>query len=196
MSVFKVNLNNTIQGNLDINPKTNSEFTVSSENPSIQRTIYVTGPNRIYRKLMDGDVFTDCNYWKKFAYPQMELGQAFIEIVEDDGSIYSPVPEENNFPTVYSLTVTDGSEYGDNLVDIVGDYGSPANFVQIANASGGGDVQVKLNGLAGAIFTLLAGDTQVFNYGDLAVTSLDFANSSGQDANVQVIASVQSKCLS
>jgi hypothetical protein len=57
-------------------------------------------------------------------------------------------------------------------------------------------VQVKLNGLAGAIFTLLTGDTQVFNYGDLAVTSLDFANSSGTAATIQVIASVKSACTS
>lgn len=192
MSVFRVNLNNTVQGRLDIDPATGAEF-----DPSIQRTIYVTGPNRIYRKLTDGEQFTDCNYWKKFAYPQVGYDQAFIEVVTDDGSIYSDIPEENNFPTVYDRTVADGSTYaGANLIDIVGDYGAAANFVQITNQAGGGDVQVKLNGLAGAIFTLLTGDTQVFNYGDLAVTSLDFANSSGTAATIQVIASVKSGCLS
>lgn len=192
MSVFKVKLNNEVQGNLDLNPSTTAEFVTS-----IQRTIYVTGPNRIYRKLTDGEQFTDCNYWKRFAYPQMPKEQAFIEVVTDDGSIYSDVPEENNFPTVYSFTVSDGSAFGDNVADIVGDYGYPANFVQINSVNpSGGDVRVKLNGLAGAIFDLKAGDTQVFNYGDLAVTKLNFDNSSGSDQDIQIIVSVKSVCNS
>ena len=62
--------------------------------------------------------------------------------------------------------------------------------------TGGGDIRVKLNGLTGAIFDLNSGDTQVFNYGDLAVTKLNFDNSSGSDADVQVIVSVKSNCNS
>jgi hypothetical protein len=191
MSVFRVKLNNAQQGVLDLNPQTTLEF-----DTSIQRTVFVTGPKRIYRKLVDGETFTDCNYWKKFAYPQLPYDQAFIEVVTDDGSIYSEVEEENNYPKVYSLTVSDGSAFEDNVCDIIGDTGSTSNFVQIANKTGGGDVRVKLNGLAGAIFDLYAGDTQVFNYGDLAVTKLNFDNSSGTEAEIQVIVSVKSACLS
>lgn len=191
MSVFRVKLNNSAQGALDINPSTLLEFS-----SSIQRTIFVTGPKRIYRKLFDGDTFTDCNYWKKFAYPQVPYDQAFIEVITDDGSIYSEVEEENNYPQVYTLTVLDGSAFAANVCDIIGDTGAAANFVQINNASGGGDVRVKLNGLAGAIFDLNAGDTQVFNYGDLAVTKLNFDNDSGSDADIQVIVSIKSTCQS
>jgi hypothetical protein len=191
MSVFRVKLNNSAQGALDINPSTLLEFSTS-----IQRTIFVTGPKRIYRKLTDGDTFTDCNYWKKFAYPQVPYDQAFIEVVTDDGSVYSEVEEENNYPQVYNLTVLDGSAFAANVCDIIGDTGAAANFVQINNTAGGGDVRVKLNGLAGAIFDLNAGDTQVFNYGDLAVTKLNFDNNSGSDADVQVIVSIKSVCQS
>ena len=191
MSVFRVKLNNSAQGALDINPSTLLGFS-----SSIQRTIFVTGPKRIYRKLFDGDTFTDCNYWKKFAYPQVPYDQAFIEVITDDGSIYSEVEEENNYPQVYTLTVLDGSAFAANVCDIIGDTGAAANFVQINNASGGGDVRVKLNGLAGAIFDLNAGDTQVFNYGDLAVTKLNFDNDSGSDADIQVIVSIKSTCQS
>jgi hypothetical protein len=192
MSVFRVNLNNSVQGTLDLNPATAAEFVTS-----VQRTVYVTGPNKIYRKLADGDTFTDCNYWKKFAYPQVPYDQAFIEVVTDDGSIYSDIPEENNFPTVYSLSVNDGTAFAANEADIVGDYGYPANFVQINSTdASGGDIRVKLNGLAGAIFDLKAGDTQVFNYGDLAVTKLNFDNDSGSDQTVQIIVSVKSVCTS
>jgi hypothetical protein len=191
MSVFRVKLNNSAQGALDINPSTLLEFSTS-----IQRTIFVTGPKRIYCKLTDGDTFTDCNYWKKFAYPQVPYDQAFIEVVTDDGSVYSEVEEENNYPKVYTLTVLDGSAFAANVCDIIGDTGAAANFVQINNTAGGGDVRVKLNGLAGAIFDLNAGDTQVFNYGDLAVTKLNFDNNSGSDADVQVIVSIKSVCQS
>ena len=173
MSVFRVKLNNAAQGALDINPSTLLEF-----NTSIQRTIYVTGPKRIYRKLLDGETFTDCSYWKKFAYPQVPYDQAFIEVVSDDGSIHSEIEEENNYPMVYNITVNDGSAFDDNVADIVSDTGAAANFVQITNATGGGDVRVKLNGMTGAIFDLYSGDTQVFNYGDLAVTKLNFDNNS------------------
>lgn len=191
MSVFRVKLNNSAQGKLDIDPSTLLEFSTS-----IQRTIFVTGPKRIYRKLTDGETFTDCNYWKKFAYPQVPYEQAFIEVVTDDGSIYSENDEENNYPMVYDLTVNDGSAFAANEADIVGDTGAAANFVQITNVAGGGDIRVKLNGMAGAIFDLAAGDTQVFNYGDLAVTKLNFDNSSGTNATVQVIVSVKSGCQS
>jgi hypothetical protein len=192
MSVFTVKLNNSTQGGLDMNPQSLGQFTTS-----VQRTIFVTGPKRIYRKLFDGETFTDCNYWKKFAVPNLPADQAFIEVTTDDGSIYSEVDEENNYPKVYSLTVDDGSDFVDNVCDIVGDTGSTANFVQINSTnSSGGDVRVKLNGMAGAIFDLKAGDTQVFNYGDLAVTKLAFDNSSGTDAEIQVIVSVKSSCLS
>jgi hypothetical protein len=182
MSVFRVKLNNNVQGNMD----------VMVDSTSIQRTIFVNGPKKIYRKLKDGDTFTDCNYWKRFAYPQIAEDQAFIEVVSDDGSIYSDVEQENNFPNVYAFTATDGSGFDDNVADIVGDYGAPAYFVQITNKMGGGDIRVKLNGLAGAVFDLLAGDTQVFNYGDLAVTKIQFENSSGASADIQVLVSVQS----
>lgn len=191
MSVFRVKLNNSAQGKLDIDPSTLAEFSTS-----IQRTIFVTGPKRIYRKLTDGETFTDCNYWKKFAYPQVPYEQAFIEVVTDDGSIYSDNDEENNYPMVYDFTVNDGSAFAANEADIVGDTGSAANFVQITNVAGGGDIRVKLNGMTGAIFDLAAGDTQVFNYGDLAVTKLNFDNSSGTNATVQVIVAVKSGCQS
>lgn len=91
MSEFKVKLNNSKQGMMDVNPATQAQFSIS-----VQRTIFVQGPQKI-PKTFDGEQFVDCNYWKKFAYPQIEQEQAFIEVVSDDGSIYSENPAENNF---------------------------------------------------------------------------------------------------
>jgi hypothetical protein len=204
MSVFKVALNSIAQGYMDLNPATATSISAldhsqlgAGMNPSIQRTIYVSGPNNTYRNLKDGEQFTDCNYWKRFAYPQVSLADAFIEVVSDDGSVYSDVSDENTYPKVYDLTVTNGSTYGDNIVDILGDTGGFAVFVQIAN-QGATAVKVRLNGTANAIFDLGSGETQVFNHGDLSVTKLEFANtvSGGSDTEVQVLVSVRSVCNS
>jgi len=204
MSVFKVALNSIAQGYMDLNPATATSISAldhsqlgAGMNPSIQRTIYVSGPNRTYRNLKDGEQFTDCNYWKRFAYPQVPLADAFIEVVSDDGSVYSDVSEENTYAKVYDLSVLNGSGYTDNVVDILGDTGGFAVFVQIAN-QGGTAVKVRLNGTANAIFDLGAGETQVFNHGDLSVTKLEFANtvSGGGDTTVQVLVSVKSVCNS
>jgi hypothetical protein len=204
MSVFKVALNNIAQGNMDLDPSTATPYSAAlygnlgaEMNPSIQRTVYVAGPNRTWRKMKDGDQFTDCNYWKRFAYPQVPLDQAFIQVVTDDGSVYSDISEENTYPTVYDLSVTNGSTYTDNVVDILTDTGGFAVFVQIAN-QGSTAVKVRLNGVATAIFDLGAGETQVFNHGDLSITKLEFANtvSGGSTTAVQVLASVKSSCNS
>lgn len=190
MSVFRVKLSNAKQGYLDINPATGLPMTTS-----IQRTIYVAGPKNINRKLADGETFTDCNYWKKFAYPQLSLDEAFIEVVTDDGSVYSDVEEENTYPLVSDVTVTHGTTYTSdgNTVDFLGDNGSSATFVQIAN-NGSTAVKVKLNGSSTAIFDLGGGETQVFNNGDLQITKLQFSNtlSGGSTATVQVLASLKS----
>lgn len=195
MSVFRVSLQQSVQGNLDLDP-TNPNTELS---PSIQRTIYVTGPNNTYRKLYDGDIFTDCNYWKRFAYPQSSREQAFIEIITDDGSMYSDFSEENTYPKVYDLTVENGTSYSDpsNVADILTDTGGYAVFVQISN-QGSTAVKCRLNGVADAIFDLGPSETQVFNNGDLSVTKLEFANvaSGGSDTDVQVLVSVKSVCNS
>jgi hypothetical protein len=204
MSVFKVALNNIAQGNMDLNPATATSISGNDHsqlglemNPSIQRTIYVAGPNHTYRKLKDGEQFTDCNYWKRFAYPQVSLADAFIQVISDDGSVYSDVASENTYPKVYNLSVVNGSTYTANVVDILGDTGGYAVFVQIAN-QGSTAVKVRLNGTANAIFDLGAGETQVFNHGDLSISKLELANtvSGGSTTAVQVLVSVKSVCNS
>lgn len=204
MSVFQVQLSNIAQGYMDLDPSTATPYEAALyENlgtrisPSIQRTIYVAGPNRTYRKLKDGDTFTDCNYWKRFAYPQVPLEQAFIAVIEDDGSVWSDVASENTYPKVYDVEVDNGTSYDDNEVDILGDTGGHAVFVQIAN-QGSTAVKVKINGLSTAIFDLGGGETQVFNSGELSVTKLNFANtvSGGSTTDVQVLLSVKSVCNS
>lgn len=194
MSVFRVKLNNNDQGKLDIDPTTGLQFTTSK-----QRTIYLQGPNRISRQLKDGDVFSDCNYYKKFVYPNVPLSQAILEIVSDDGSVWSENPEENTFPKVYNLTLEADSTYTDedNIIDIVGTTGGYAKFAQITN-NGGNDINVKLNGSDDAILVVPDGATQTFNNGDLIISKIEFDNSDSgaSSASVQVIVSIESVCKS
>ena len=211
MSVFQVTLNNVNQGLLDLDPSTATPGDTTGEglgdqmSPSIQRGVYVMGPNLINRLLIDGDQFTDCNYWKRFAFPQVPYNEALVTVVTDDGSVYSDVASENTFPVVCDRRIEAAATYGDNEIDIITDHGGPAVFTQITNqeAAGGGlDIKVGLGGSIGspsAIFDLVAGDTQIFNAGDLAVGLIQFDNSesgAGGPVAVQVLLSVRSACTS
>ena len=188
MSIFRVNLNNNSQGLLDVNPANGGQFAVS-----LQRTIYVTGPNHVNKKLIDGELFTGSNYWKRFAYPQIPLNEAFIEVIEDDGSVYSNIVSENTYPKVYNVIIAPNSNYEDNLLDIVTDTKGHAVFVQLNNKSSI-DVKIKINGLTTAIFDLASSESQVFNSGDLSITKLEFISISAgsENALVQVITSIRS----
>lgn len=68
MSVFKVQLNNAVQGTLDVVASTTT-YGGTQQATSLQRTIYVMGPRKINRELKDGATFSDCNYWKRYARP-------------------------------------------------------------------------------------------------------------------------------
>ena len=200
MSVFKVHLNYPgKQGYLDFNPATASPGYLGNQmQPSKQRTMFCAGPNLIYRELFDGQVFTDCNYWKRFAYPQVPQETAFIEVLVDDGSIFSDIPGENTFPKVfYPYPVAAADTFATNFIDIVGTYGSAATFVQITNLGtiANQDITVELNGDVGAVMLLAAGDTQVFNAGDLAITKLAFDGGVGA-TTLQIILSLTVQCNS
>jgi len=201
MSVFKVKLQNPpCQGYLDLDPtNANSQtnylgapFTVSK-----QRTMFCTGPNLIYRELFDGMVFTDCNYWLRYDVANNPC-YGFIEVLYNDGSIYSDVASENTFPTIYSpYNVLIADTFATNYIDIVGTLGGAAIFVEMTNNGtlATQDIQVQLNGSATAVMTLKAGDTQIFNSGDLKVTKLAFDGGTA-NTTLQIILSVNVVCNS
>lgn len=164
---------------------------------SRQRTMYCPGPNKINRKLNDGDVFTDCNYWKRFTYPTLPYNQAFIETLSDDGAVYED-GEQSVYPLVFSKTIAAGSTYTTtgNYINVLDDYGAPALFTQITVS--GHAVNVRLNGSTSAVLPIASGTTQIFNAGDLPITKLEFDNSTSgtTTATVVVTISVESKCNS
>jgi hypothetical protein len=198
MSVFKVHLNTNQQGYLDYNPATASPgFLGNQMQPSIQRTMFCAGPNRIYRELFDGQVFTDCNYWKAFDIA-VHPDTGFIEVLFDDGSVFSDIPSENTFPKVFSpYNVLSTDTFATNFIDIVGTYGGPAQFVQLTNngTTASQDISVELNGDVGAVMTLAHGTTQIFNVGDVSVTKLAFQGGASS-TTLQVIVSVTVQCTS
>lgn len=185
MSIFRVKLQNVQQGLLDVDMVSGKAVTTSK-----QRQCYVMGPGKINRLLKDGDTFTDSNYWKQFAYPQTTYEKAFIEVLSDDGSIYSNVPSENTF--AFGKTYTLATSYNNtNKIDFVSTYGSPAQFLQVTNNDGSISITGELNGDTNVTFTLPAGETQVFNTGDLAITALRLKSASGTPT-ATVIASIRS----
>lgn len=90
-------------------------------------------------------------------------------------------------PKVYSKTILGGTTYTttNNIIDILGDVDRAAKFVQLNNKSNA-DLLVKMNGQSDAIFTLENQSSQVFNYGDLLITKLQFDNSASGAGSVVV----------
>jgi len=187
MSTFQVKLVQGDQSNLD---------SAVTGGFSKQRSMYVAGPNRIPRELKDGDTFTDCNYWKRFAVPQVAASQAFITVLSDDGSIFVDGSSET-FPRVYNKVVALASTFttAGNKIDLLADTGSFAVYTQITVS--GDDVKVRLNGSASAVFDVTTTTGQVFNPGDFEITTLEFDNTAGAGAaTVQVLFGIRSVCNS
>lgn len=198
MSVFKVTLNNTVQGLMDLDPSSATPgFRGNQMSPSKQRQVYVMGPKKINRLLKDGDTFTDCNYWKQFAYPQCSLERAIVTVLTDDGSVYSDIAAENTTGVggnCSSLTTAFQTSTGIDASKGYFDFtsqGGPANFLQVQNTHGSYSLTGQLNGNANLVFTLTSGQTQIFNTGDLAITLLQLKSSSSGGTAV-VLASVRS----
>ena len=203
MSIFQVQLQNTQQGLLDLDPTTDPLAAGTTQTygnvgtafaTSKQRQMWAAGPNRRYRLLKDGDTFTDCNYWKQFAYPQTSWEFAFIHIITDDGSIYSDVPEENVFTKGATVALT--TSFTDTVIDFVNTYGGPATFLSVQNLAGSSiNVIGELNGDTNVTFTIAQGDTFMFNTGDMVITLLRLKAASSTP-NASWIASIKSTCNS
>lgn len=175
MSVFKVKLTNVNQGLLDTNGQ--------STGVSIQRGVWVMGPNKVNRLLIDGSTFTDSNYWKRYAYPQVAYDQAIVDTVTDDGSVWTDNPVgARTFGVSSSFTCTSGYSTT-NTIDYLGTYGSYASYVQISTT--GANATCRING--SVELTISTSATQVFNPGDLDIAKLEFK---GSGATVTVFATV------
>jgi hypothetical protein len=174
MSTFRVKLTNAVQGKLS---------------GASQRSIYAMGPRRINRELKDGDIFEDCNYWKRFAYPQTSLENAFIEVIEDDGVQYID-NETTNFPKVFNIISEPGSNFEENKADILRSSGGFAVFAQITNENTEEGVKIRLNESADAIIDLPAGSTQSFQAGDLSISTIEIKNESESQVRVQILVSI------
>lgn len=204
MSVFRVRLTQGDQGSLDEHALGKyGASDASLQTPvqhSIQRTVYVMGPKKINRLLKDGDTFTDCNYWKRYAYPQVPREQAIVEVVTDDGSVWVDGEHgegSGTYPKVYNVSVPANTTFAVNtaasrLADILTDTGSYAVYCQLTLATAS-TVKVKLNGDSNAIFDLSSTTVQIFNPGDFNITKLEFQNDTGTGGTVQVLLSVVSK---
>jgi hypothetical protein len=161
---------------------------------SAQRTMFAMGPNKINRKLTDGQVFTDCNYWKQFTYPTVPYNQAFIEVVTDDGSPYV-AGQQSTFIHTYSLTVTGGTTTttGYQLVNFLGTDGGPAVWCTITPVA---SVQVRVNGNATSDFTVTGGTTYSFTIGEMLINTLQIANSASGSTTCVVQGGILVNCNS
>jgi len=188
MSVFQVKLKTAATGTLDTQ--------VDGSGNSLQRQAYVMGPKRINRLMVDGEQFSDCNYYKQFCVYNAtsnptgcEAAAAILLLVSDDGAPYSSVPAEQTFAW---STVAGGVDSGNaafaTIKDFATDFGSYAVSAIIANVSDTAEV-IRINGTAE--FSLAIGATQVFNTGDLVISKIE-SKAAGAAKKVTVFAGVKS----
>jgi hypothetical protein len=227
MSLFRVQLNNTMQGRLDQNVYTRAQvgynaegagsyqsetyapaasFVASETQPitgagSLQRTVWLTGPNNVKRELHDGDSFTDCNYYKRYCYPyclgrtdQERLQNAILVCDYDDGStwidgsgdVHAYGGKGHSLPTPVSVLLTAASP------TLTIPSGSYANFVLMTNISpSSGAAFISLNG-GQATVTLDSGVTMTFDKSEICITSITVTGISGGSEAVEVLYSVDS----
>ena len=194
MSVFKVNLKTLSQGTMDIwssanpvgrtdNPNSSTDQgtgTNAGPGTSLQRQCYVMGPKHINRLMVDGESFTDCNYWKQFC-PATSANPggcdpvaAFLSITTDDGAPWSSVPSEQTFAwSTPAAVVGFATPTWTSVVNFATLFGSYATSAIVTNG-GAGAASIRING--SAIFPLGIGATQVFSTGDLVITSIEVMN--------------------
>jgi hypothetical protein len=188
MSVFQVKLKSAAEGQLDTQ--------VDAGGNSLQRQAYIMGPKRINRLMVDGEQFSDCNYYKQFctynatSNPEgCDAAAAILLLVSDDGAPYSSVPSEQTFAW---STVAGGVDAGDavfaTIKDFATDFGSYAVSAIISNISNVA-ATIRINGTAE--FSLASLATQVFNTGDLVISKIE-AKVTGAAKKITVFAGVKS----
>jgi hypothetical protein len=188
MSLFQVQLNNNVQGKLDLNPATGLQFETS-----VQRTAYITSCSGKIMELADGAEFYGSNYYKQFVASPVGTANedtSFLSVVEDDGSVYVE-GETASIPLVTAVTTVTTSFV--TAVDYITNFNGVANFLQITNNAVTA-VNVQLNGSTAAVFSLDGSATQVFNSGDLHISSVAFSAATAASASIQIIAGVKVSC--
>jgi len=164
-----------------------------------QQTVSLPTPqNKGERTFKDREVFEGSNYWKKYCSPSMPQKDAFLIIVEDDGTIYSEDDSENNQPFIVTKKVAAGSSYNDegNEIDLMKEQGTFATFVLIRNKNSSQEVNVKINGSKNAILELDGNDEISFDKGDIPISKLNFDNSDGkEEVKLQIIFGLKNKLL-
>jgi hypothetical protein len=150
------------------------------------------------RTFKDREVFEGSNYWKRYCSPSMPQKDAYLIIIEDDGTIYSEDDSENNQPFIVTKKVAAGSSYDDegNEIDLMKEQGTFATFVLIRNKNSSQEINVKINGSKNAILELDGNDEISFDKGDIPISKLNFDNSDGkEEVKLQIIFGLKNKLL-
>lgn len=139
-----------------------------------------------------GETFTGSNYYKRFTYDGLIAAgytsavaaeEAILEVVTDDGSVFSDSAATATVPYVYHESLTAGSSA---VLNFATDLGGPAYFMTLESDQ---DIYCYLNGSATARINVEGGSQVSFSNGELLLNSITIANtiSGASTATVQVI---------
>jgi hypothetical protein len=114
---------------------------------------------------LDGDTFTDCNYWKRFAYPQVAQNQkpslrplpTTVPVWSDVASGKTPTRRFYNMQVIDCSAATSPTTRSTILLAILAIRRQSCRLPTKVSTA----VRVRVNGVADAAFDLGAGETQV-----------------------------------
>jgi len=195
MSTFQVKLSNlTSEGHQGYLDRDTNGVPVTT---SRQRQIYVMGPKKINRLLVDGQTFTDCNYWKRFcpvstAIPEgCDSDRAFLTLTSDDGLAWSDVPAHQVYDFANLVGVAPAaSPAWATVVDFsITPHFSYAKSACITNTTGA-SVIIRLNGITQA--TVANGASLIFDIDELHITKIEAQGAGGTNviipaAKIQIV---------
>jgi len=87
-------------------------------------------------------------------------------------------------PKVFLLTLAGNSQFSDNVLDFVGDYGQACHSLFVEWVSGNHPIQIRFNSDSEAIYTPLPGTNLLIGPDELTITKLEFSNSGSGSGTV------------
>ena len=182
MSKFTVRLNQAgLQGQLDVYGQATMNPESGPAAVSLQRTVYIMGPDKINYLLNDGDSFVGNNYWLRYVSTAQGgtavAGQDFLYFADYatdyDGGSYS-----DNGPNLYTTVLNQAVVAGTPVtINFLGTYGGIAKFLQMSPSGTG--ITYTINGNTSASLTLANSTTTVYQPGEINWTSITLTNTNG-----------------
>lgn len=145
--------------------------------------------SKIYLK--PSETFSGSAYFRRLTTGELKVLTVLVDDYSSwvDGADYI---DAGRTPYATRLTITAGSDYDTTGNSIIFTettiFGGPAVTLQVKNSTSGQTVTMRINESSNAVVTIDAGESISFDYKELLITTIEFANSNLSNSTVDIIA--------